>query len=198
MNIRVKPCIIHAFYTCVNMQVLNELIERTLLLTKRGLLTSPFDPEWRSDCEVHQSANETFWRPVKQSPKVDFSGLANAVQASIHPDIVDYYSSFWSGTLEADSQEGRVSLIQLWNQDDFERLIANLIGHAVNKIRAKHPFTAFFATTEPDSELFLSIDNISGVVLLEEPGEAPIREVESDISTFLKRLEPKLRQPNIY
>ena len=180
------------------MQALADLIERSLALSQGQLLCSPFDPEWRSDCEVHQTADQTFWRPVEQTPKVNFSGLANAVEAPIHPDIVSYYSSYWSGTLEADSEEGRVSLSQLWTQDDFERLIRNLVGPALNKIRARHPFTVFFATTDPDSELFLSIDNESGAVLLEEPAKAPIREVETDISTFLNRLEPKLRQPDIY
>ena len=180
------------------MRALADLIERTLILTESRLLSSPFDPEWRSACEVRQSNNETFWRPVGQSPKVDFSGLANTVEASIHPDVISYYCSYWSGTLEADSHQGRVSLIQLWNHNDFERLIENLVGHALNKIRAKCPYTVFFATTEPESELFLSIDNASGVVLLEEPGKTPIREVESDISTFLNHLEPKIRQPDIY
>ena len=180
------------------MQALANLIERTLDLTDSRLLSSPFDPEWRSECEVYQSSDKTFWRPIVQSPRVDFSGLANAIEAPIHPDIVSYYGSYWSGTLEADSREGRVSLIQLWNPDDFERLITNLVGHALNKIRAKHPYTVFFATTEPDSELFLSIDNTSGVVMLEEPGKSPIREVESDIGTFLTRMEPKERQPDIY
>ena len=180
------------------MQALADLIERTLELTGSRLLSSPFDPDWRSDCEIHQTAGETFWRPIPQSPPVDFSGLANAVEESIHPDIENYYGSYWSGTLEAESQEGRVSLIQLWNLEDFGRLIANLVGHALNKMRARHPYTVFFATTDPDSEFFLSIDNDSGVVLLEEPGKPPIQEVESDISTFLTRLEPKIRQPDIY
>lgn len=180
------------------MQALADFIDRTLNLTDGRLLSSPFDPEWRSECEVHQNVDETFWRPVAQSPRVDFTGLANAVEAPIHPDIDAYYASHWSGTLEAESEEGRVSLIQLWNSEDFERLIANLVGHALTKIRAKHPYTVFFATTDPDSEMFLSIDNETGVVLLEEPGKPPIREVESDISTFLARLEPKIRQPDIY
>ena len=198
MHNPLKACIIRPFPHCKSMQALDNLIERTLSLTEAGLIGAPFDPEWRSKCEFHRYANQTFWRPVGQSPRVDFSGLSNAIEASIHPDIVNYYSSYWSGTLETDSREGRVSLIQLWNQDDFERLMANLVGHALNKIRAKHPYTVFFATTEPNSELFLSIDNSSGTVLLEEPGKAPIREVESDISTFLNRLEPKLRPPDIY
>ena len=198
MHNRFKACIIQAFPNRRKMQALTNLIEKTLRLTEGRLLSTPFDPEWRSDCEFHQSTDQTFWRPVRQLPRVDFSGLSNAVETSIHPDIINYYSSYWSGTLETDSQEGPVSLIQLWNQDDFERLISNLIGHAINKIRAKHPYTIFFATTEPDSELFLSIDNTSGVVLLEEPGKAPIREVDSNICAFLNRLEPKLRQPVIY
>ena len=180
------------------MKALTDLIERTLLLTKEQMLSSSFDPAWRSECEVYQYGEQTYWRPIRQSSPVNFDGLANAVEQPIHKDIIAYYSTYWSGTLEADSQEGRVSLIQLWNAHDFERLIRNLVGHALNKIRSKHPYTVFFATTEPESELFLSIDNESGIVLLEEPGKSPIREVETNIETFLDRLEPKMRQPDIY
>lgn len=180
------------------MRALDAFIERTLTLTDAGYLTAPFDPEWRSDCELHQTDGLTCWRPVPQSLTVDFSGLANAVEAEIHPDIQAYYSSYWSGTLEADSEEGQVSLIQLWNADDFERLITNLVGHALMKIRAKLPYTVFFANTDPNTEYFLSIDNKTGAVLLEEPGKPPLREVETDIQTFLDRLTPALRQPDLY
>lgn len=180
------------------MQALAAFIERTLTLTDNGYLTAPFDPDWRSDCELHQADDLTCWHPVPQLTPVDFSGLANAVEADIHPDIQAFYGSFWSGTLEADSEEGQVSLIQLWNPYDFERLIANLVGHALMKIRAGLPYTVFFANTDPDSELFLSIDNTSGAVLLEEPGKPPLREVETDVQTFLNRLTPALRQPDIY
>jgi len=180
------------------MQALSQFIDRTLDLTESRLLCSPFDPDWRSDCEVEQRGNDTLWRPAIQSPRVCFDGLANAVEAEIHPDIIDYYSSYWSGTLEAVSEEGRVSLIQLWNTQDFDRLIANLVGHALGKIRARESFTVFFANTDPDTEYFLSIANDTGIVLLEEPGRPPLREVESDISTFLGRLEPQIRQPDIY
>lgn len=180
------------------MKALASFIDRALDLTDDRLLSSPFDPEWRSDCEQHQDDGLTWWRPVIQSPGVSFDGIANALEAPIHPDIEAYYGSYWSGTLEASSEEGPLSLIQLWNPDDFERLRANLIGHALNKMRSKHPFTVFFANTEPDSELFLSIDNTSGAVLLEEPGKAALREVESDIETFLDRLQPELRQPDLY
>jgi SecY interacting protein Syd len=96
------------------------------------------------------------------------------------------------------SREGRVSLIQLWNEKDFERLIGNLVGHYLEQSRADRQFTVFFATTEPDSELFLSIDNSSGHVMLEEPGKSPIRKIEENITNFLNRLEAIDSEPVIY
>lgn len=174
----------------------------TRALTERGVdyFESAFDPEWRSLCEIDASprAARVRWRPVAQTVPVDFRGLANALECEIHADIQAYYGSFWSGGFEAKSHEGHVSLIQLWNAEDFDRLVANLIGHALAKRKARAPFTAFFATTEVDSELFLSIDNESGKVLLEEPGRPPIKEVETDIATFIDRLTPLDHEPGIY
>ncbi len=175
-----------------------DLVDATLALTESSLLESPFDPDWRSPCEIHQSDQSTYWKPVRQSPVMDFRGLAHALEEEIHPDIITWYTSYWSGTLETDSEEGRVSLIQLWNENDFERLIANLIGHAIAKRKKKQPFTVFFANTEPESQYFLSIDNKSGAVLLEEPGKPPQQTVEDSLATFLKRLHPCIRQPELY
>lgn len=180
------------------MQALTDFIERTLSLTTENSLTAVHDPEWVSPCELKQEDGETFWRPIAQSSPVSFDGLSNALEIPIHPDICHYYGSYWSGTLEANSEEGPVSLIQLWNEDDFERLISNLIGHALSKFRAKDDFTVFFATTESDSELFLSIDNETGNILLEEPGKRPLRVVDDNIHAFLNRLTPEIRASDIY
>ena len=180
------------------MESLERLVQATLDLTENQLLRSPFDPEWRSPCEQHQSDGTTWWRPVRQAEPVSFAGLENALELEIHPDIKAYYGHYWSGTLEANSEEGQVSLIQLWNDEDFERLIANLIGHALNKQRTRSGFTVFFATTDPESELFLSIDNTSGSVLLEEPGRAPLKQVDTNINSFLARLTPEIREPSLF
>lgn len=180
------------------MQALEKFVERTLLLTDNRELKTPFDAQWRSPCELHQDTEYTYWRPVPQETPVSFAGLENALECEIHPDIKAYYGSYWSGTLEADSEEGQVSLIQIWNAEDFDRLIANLIGHALAKQRLRQPLTIFFANTDPDSELFLSIDNGSGAILLEEPGRAPLRQVDPDISSFIGRLTPQIRQPELY
>lgn len=185
---------------------MNQIVKKTLsTLYKTALkssgaecFTTLFDPEWRSACEIYQEGENTYWQPVLQETSVDFSGLANAVGQPIHPDICAYYGSYWAGALETTSQEGRVNLIQLWNQEDFDRLIANLIGHLMAKQRIKQPFTVFFANTEPDSELFLGIDNESGKIVLEEPGKPVVREVEQNIATFLDRLSPAASDPGIY
>jgi len=66
------------------------------------------------------------------------------------------------------------------------------------KQKSRQGFTVFIANTDPDTEMFLSIDNTSGAILLEEPGKPPLRQVDTDIHTFLRRLKPKIRPPDIY
>ena len=154
-----------------------------------------FDRAWRSPCELgdpidHEGERVVPWRPLRRSRADDFGGLERALEIEVHPDIKAYYGAFWSGGLEATAQEGHVSLILLWNAQDADRLIENLIGHALAKRRAKSPFTVFFACTEPDSDLFLSIDNASGAVVLEQPGAKPMREVARTLAEFLDRLTP--------
>ena len=180
---------------------LERFVQRARELTPdREFPPQPWDPDWPSACVrgAPDSGGRVRWQPVAQSTPVDFSGLEHALELSIHPDVKDYYGTFWSAGLEAQAEEGPVTLIQLWNRQDFDRLIENLIGHALAKRRARQPFTLFFATTDPDSELFLSIDNASGQVLLEEPGRAPERIVDHDLASFLDRLTPSPAQPRIY
>ena len=134
------------------------------------------------------------WRPIKREQQADFSGLEYALETTLHGDIKHYYGSFWSDGLAADCDEGEVNLILIWNEDDFQRLIGNIIGHALAKRRAKQPLTVFFACTEADSELFLSVDNNSGRVLLEQPGAPPLREVASSLSEFIAHLHPAVER----
>jgi SecY interacting protein Syd len=177
---------------------LDAFIQRSLSAKASPFFTAEYDPDWTSTCEIEHMGNTSHWRPTPQINPLDFSGLANAAETPIHSDIQSYYSSFWSGSLQGKTKEGPISLIQLWNPEDFDRLIENLVGHLFMKMKAKQSFTIFFATTEEHSEYFLSIDNATGKILLEEPGKPPVREIESDIATFLNRIEPDLSPPVIY
>ena len=68
----------------------------------------------------------------------------------------------------------------------------------MNKKKSGAPFTVFFATTDPGSEYFLSIENITGGIVLEEPTSKKIREIDSGINTFLERIAPTDRETEIY
>ncbi len=163
-------------------------------------LTEIYDPQWRSACESAQPFTDDAgiaripWQPLKRGLDTmithDFDGLENALKVTVHPDVKAYYGSYWSGGLEAEAPQGHVSLILLWNQQDAERLIANLIGHAMAKQRNRVPMSVFFACTEVDSELFLSVENTTGQVLLEKPGHKPVEVVADDLATFIDTLVP--------
>lgn len=173
---------------------LADFIERYLAATRtltHDLPRQPFDPDWPSLCQVGEpEAGLIRWQPVVCDPPPDFSGLEHALDTPLHPDITQYYGSFWSDSLPATHNEGLVDLILLWNAADFERLVGNVIGHALAKRRARQPLTVFFACTEPDSELFLSVDNQSGKVLLEYPGRPPEREIAPSLADFIRQLHP--------
>ncbi|MGD8416198.1 MAG: SecY-interacting protein Syd [Pseudomonadales bacterium] len=167
-------------------------------------LHAPFDREWRSPCEIgdpveSESGPLIAWQPLPRHPdstRDDFAPLERALTVRVHPDIRAYYGAFWSAGLEAEAVDGHVSLLFLWNPDDIERLNENLLGHAFARGRRagerhKGPLSLFFACTEPDSDLFLSVDNDSGTVLLERPGYDPIREVASDLASFIDTLVPR-------
>jgi len=169
-------------------------------------LSEIFDPEWRSPCECGEPYTDASgivrvpWRPLPRKLDTavahDFAGLENALEVTIHPDLKAYYGSYWSGGLEAEAPQGHVSLIFLWNPQDADRLIANLIGHALAKRRQKAPLSVFFACTEVDSELFLSLDNATGQVLLEKPGRRSVEVVADDLAGFIGSLVPA--EPNLH
>ena len=147
--------------------------------------TAPHDEEWRSSCELEGQAEGATvrWRPARQTSPVDFSHLENALECPIHADIKTYYGRYWAGGIEAQTVEGHVSLIQLWNYDDYERLVGNLIGHALAKRRAKEAFTVFFATTDPERKRKRNSDAIRGSISL--VGEASSRPVTTDLPSYL-------------
>jgi SecY interacting protein Syd len=158
----------------------------------------PFDPEWRSPCEQgapfapEDGERRIAWQPVRREASAPdlFSGLERALELELHADVKTYYGRWWSAHLDARAPDGPVRLILLWNAEDADQLVENLIGHALAKRRQRMPFTAFFANTDPDSDYFLSVDNATGQVLLEQPGRPPLRVVADSLASFLDNLEP--------
>lgn len=130
-----------------------------------------------------------FWRPRERDTVADFGGLERALDVEIHPDIKTFYGSHWGSAMELEAAEGGVTLIQIWNDDDFDRLVENILGHAMAKQRIKAPLTIFIACTD-EGEHMLSVENKTGRVVLEEPGSLPIREISPSLVELLDRLNP--------
>lgn len=173
-------------------EALDQFIQRQQALQSNLPLVT-YDSDWPSNCYVNEvgNGNTTPWRPVKQTERQDmFERLGEALEVTIHPDLISYYTRYWSDPLPAHSSDGDLSLLLVWNNDDMERLRSNLIGHALGLRKQKRPLTFFFACTEPDGDYFLSIDNNTGEILLEQPGKKPLRKLSDSLADFLDSLEP--------
>lgn len=151
-----------------------------------------YDPEWPSPCILSDDPVEgssVRWKPVRQNPASDmFSRLSAALEIDIHPDIVTWYTRFWSDHLQANHPEGDLTLLFCWNEEDMERLRANLLGHIMAKQKQRQPLTLFFACTDGDE--FMSVNNDDGSVWLERPGKKPIRQLADSLAAFLSTLTP--------
>jgi len=176
---------------------LDRFVERALAhqLQQQGHLPRlPYDPDWPSAC--YEGASEpgraTPWRPVRQQTPSDlFERIGSALEQPLHPDIASFYSRYWSDPLPARREEGPLSLLQLWNPEDGERLRANLMGHALNQLRRRQPLTLFFACID-DEDLFVSLDNTDGSIWLEAPGKKPLRKLDNSLASFLDSLKPDI------
>lgn len=176
-------------------QTIDQFIEQSISTQHQQNQHLPytfFDMKWPSECYQGEPNAEGLvqWRPVRQQQHTEemFKRLEEALGYSIHPDVIAWYSRYWSDPLPASCSEGDLNLLFLWNEQDTERLRSNLIGHLLNKQKLKHKPTLFFACTEPDGEMFLSVDNESGEVWLEQPGKQPQRKLANSLTEFISGL----------
>jgi SecY interacting protein Syd len=181
---------------------LDEFVQKYLVAAKNHpeLLMVECDDDWPSDCYTtsantgNNTGDTVDWQPVKRNGIANFNDLEKALEMKIHQDIVSYYSAYWSDNLSAETSKGYLQLLQPWNQDDFERLQQNLVGHILMKRRLKQPETLFFALTDED-DFILTVDNTSGEVLLEQVGLLPKEVVAPNLATFIQSLQPSITKP---
>ncbi|PKC28332.1 hypothetical protein V462_23465 [Pantoea ananatis 15320] len=91
--------------------------------------------------------------------------------------------------MRATHDQIRLTLLQVWSEEDFVRLQENLIGHLVMQRRLKQAPTLFIATTDSEENI-ISLCNLSGHVILETPGRKHRQTLAPDIPSFLNDLQP--------
>jgi SecY interacting protein Syd len=150
------------------------------------------DENWPSPCEqgIHQELY-SLWQPVEVMDDLSFDNVESALEMTIHNDIKDYFSTIYCDSLDAYCEEGDLSLLFAWNQDDFARLQQNIIGHILMKNKLKQKITIFFAVTDDDDHI-ISLDNESGEVWVEKVGSEAHKKLADSLADFVSSLSPRL------
>ena len=104
------------------------------------------DEQWVSPCTLGKpdASGRQLWAPCPRE-HASFEGLERALETTLHPSIHGYYTRYWFPPVPALADDGQLELIGMWNEDDFESLQSNIIGHALQQRRRKLPLTVFFA-----------------------------------------------------
>lgn len=147
------------------------------------------DEDWSSPCEIGQGVIDTpiHWKAVEKSPQHDFTAIESALELTFHNDVKEYYGSLYSGSLFATFNDYQCELLQVWNDEDLERLSTNIIGHILMQRKLKQSHTIFIGCLI-NSDKMLCIDNESGAVITEIPGQDERVEIAPSLLSFIKTL----------
>lgn len=173
-------------------QVLTEFIEQSVQWHQQQQLplVTWADPADTSPCQQKDIApQQVQWQPVLQPESTSFSNVEQALEFTLHPDIVAFYSLYFGAGLAAEHSCGKLELLMVWNNADLARLQENMIGHILMKRRLKQRETVFFATTD-DDEYLLSVLNSSGEVYLEKVGHEVTVKLADNLAEFILQLQP--------
>ena len=142
---------------------------------------SPCALEDRDECVV--------WQPQPFSLPATLDAVERAIDIQLQPPITDFYTTQFAGDMQARLGENQLTLLQVWSEEDFLRLQENLIGHLVMQRRLRQSPTLFIATTDSEEEI-ISLSNLSGEVILEQPGRKQRVVLAESLEIFLKSLQP--------
>jgi SecY interacting protein Syd len=159
-----------------------------------GVLSIPYDKEWPSLCyksegEKWQQGQMVPWQPVKQTQPLSFDNVGSALELTLDSDYCTYFTRYFSNNLIATAPQGECELLQVWNEEDFERLQQNLIGHLLMKRRLEQAPTLFFGLTD-EEDFILTVINKTGEVALEQVGMEPKEILAPSLAIFLSTLKP--------
>lgn len=141
-----------------------------------------------SPCIIATQADEVWWQPQPFTLPASLEAVERALDITLQQDIAAFYTAQFAGDMAARFGQRELSLLQVWSEEDFLRLQENLIGHLIMKRRLKQTPTLFIAATESEQEI-ISLCNLSGEVILEQPGTKKREVLSENIQNFLKSLQ---------
>ncbi len=142
-----------------------------------------------SPCALEDREQRVVWQPQPFSLPPTLDAIERAVDIQLQPPITAFYTTQFAGDMQALFGENQLTLLQVWSEEDFLRLQENLIGHLVMQRRLRQSPTLFIATTDSEEEI-ISLSNLSGEVILEQPGRKQRVVLAESLEIFLKSLQP--------
>lgn len=142
-----------------------------------------------SPCALEDRDQRVVWQPQPFSLPATLDAIERAVDIQLQPPITEFYTTQFAGDMQARFGDNQLTLLQVWSEEDFLRLKENLIGHLVMQRRLRQSPTLFIATTDSEEEI-ISLSNLSGEVILEQPGRKQRVVLAENLEIFLKSLRP--------
>lgn len=142
-----------------------------------------------SPCVLEEREEQVIWQPQPFGLPPTLDGVERAVDLQLQPSVTAFYTTQFAGDMPARHGENQLTLLQVWSEEDFLRLQENLIGHLVMQRRLRQSPTLFIATTASDEEI-VSLSNLTGEVILEQPGRKQRQIIAENLEMFLKSLQP--------
>lgn len=146
-----------------------------------------------SPCVVRTENEKVYWKALLATAPHGLNGISRALDIQLHKDIVPFFTSQYAGDMSATLNDLHLDLVQVWSEDDLQRLQENQIGHLVTQRRLKLSPTLFLATTDSELQL-VSLCNLTGNVLLEQFGSKQREVLAESLSEFLSRLQPVIKK----
>ncbi len=140
-----------------------------------------------SPCIVTRDATGVYWQPREFTLPLSLDAVERGVEIILQPAAVAWYTAQFAGDMQAEWFGEPMTLLQVWNEDDFSRVQQNLIGHLVMKRRLKQSPTLFIAATDHDTEI-ISVCNLSGEVIREALGTNKRKVLAGSVDDFLEKL----------
>ncbi|MCG3729433.1 SecY-interacting protein [Vibrio cincinnatiensis] len=140
-------------------------------------------------CIQKQEGENVYWRAYQRDSVASLQAVEQGIELTLHPDIAPFYGSQYCADMPARWRDVALTLLQVWNEDDYVRLQENMLGHLVMQRRLKQKPTVFIATTDDDM-VVISICNLTGNVIRETLGRSQREVLCADVADFLDQLEP--------
>lgn len=157
---------------------------------KHSLPMQVFDSQWISPCQVGDPQNEQIaWSAVKRDPSLNLSNIEEALQIPLHPAISEFFCAAYADSVPCLFAGHPLTLIQVWNEEDFRLLQENMIAHFLMQKRLKKPASMFIASCSDEMQI-ISIVNATGEVQLETLGKGQDAILADNLADFLAQLEP--------